>query len=130
MSQSLVSSETRCRAKPLGPALIPNAVLRVLGDTAGERHCSFSDHVALQEGRCGFLDFLATAAPRYRSMVEILREDHRQLGRSLASLRMRILRGDPQDWQVLAAELDGIDAAIGQHTELEREMLRDALERG
>lgn len=83
--------------------------------------------VAREESRCGFFAFVLTAAPRYLSMIETLRADHRRLTSALSSLRTRIQRADPSQWEDLKAEADAIDAAIDEHEALERAILEDAL---
>ena len=130
MSQSSIAPDPPqlLRAKHLRPGLVPPSSLQALGDAVGLRHRAFSQHIALEEGRCGFFAFLVMAAPRYLSMVEHLRSDHQELGRALAALRIKIIRAAPEQLEALLAESDAIADAIAEHDELEREMLRDALE--
>jgi hypothetical protein len=68
---------------------------------------------------------VVTAAPRYQQLVERLRIDHLELGRAVASLRMKILRSEPEQLSALSAECDDIALAIAEHDGLEWEILRD-----
>jgi hypothetical protein len=128
MSQHANTEQRRQRPKVLRPTLTPSDALRALAEEVGVRHRHFSVHVSREEGCGGLFAFLTTAAPRYTCMVEHLRADHHHLVLALAALRMKLLRADPAEYEALAAESDAIAAAITDHDELEREMLRDALE--
>jgi hypothetical protein len=91
---------------------------------------SFDGRVAREEGRCGFFAFVLTAAPRYLTMIETLRADHRRISAAFMSLRGRIRGAELADWEDLEAQARAIEEAIEQHEELERAILDDALSAG
>lgn len=88
---------------------------------------AFSDRVSKEEGTCGFFAFITLAAPRYVSLMPLLRSQHRHLMQSLVALRVKIRRAEPSAYETLLAEADGIRDAIEEHESLEREILEDAL---
>lgn len=89
---------------------------------------AFSDRVLNEEGTCGFFAFITLAAPRYVSLMPLLRSQHRHLMQALVALRVKIRRAEPSAYETLLAEADGIRDAIEEHEGLEREILEDALQ--
>jgi hypothetical protein len=129
MIQHLIENDfVNERPKFHRPKLVNSSALDELAEAAGSLHRSFSHHVSRQEGPGGLLALLIAAAPRYLSMVERQRADHRHLVTSLASLRIKIARATGWEQEGLVAELDAVATAVADHEALEREMLRDALD--
>jgi len=130
MSQASIAGQpaTVRRAKHLRPPLVPGGVITALAHTLASAHRSFSEHVAQQEGRAGYMAFLARAAPRYLAMLDNLRVEHQRLAGVIAALRVKLLRAEASQWESLVAEADAVMRAIADHDALESEMLRDALE--
>lgn len=91
-------------------------------------HVEMAQRISREEGPGGFFAFISLAAPRYLSFLETLRAEHHRLLGALTALRAKIARATPAQWDALLAETDAILSAIEEHEELEREVLRDALE--
>jgi hypothetical protein len=135
MSQAAITVERPSPAQPdpssPRPKRLPPAragALEALAEAVAQLHVTFSNHIAQQEGRCGFLAFMGAAAPRYITLLEHLRAEHQHLAAAIASLRMKVHRAGPAQWESLVAETDAIASAIADHESLEREILIDALE--
>ena len=129
MSQTFIKADITSSEHVKRPKLLaPTEALDRLAKSVGRMHTSFADHIASEEGRCGFFAFLSTAAPRYLCMLDHLRADHVHLMQSIVSLRIRIGRADATQLDALLAETDAIQTAVEDHDAFEREMLVDALE--
>jgi hypothetical protein len=130
MSQASIAVQSAPvrRAKHLRPPLVPDGAITALAHTLASVHRSFSEHVAHQEERAGYMACLARAAPRYLTMLDNLRVEHQRLGGVIAALRVKLLRAEAWQRESLVAEADAVMHAIADHDALESEMLRDALE--
>jgi hypothetical protein len=81
---------------------------------------------AREEAPAGLFAFVAHAAPRYLGFIDSLRHEHRELLSRIASLRHRATDGAEVDQ--LWREHTGLLLDLARHDELERAVLRDALE--
>jgi hypothetical protein len=79
-----------------------------------------------EEGKLGLFAFICRVAPRYLSLVDRLRTDHRDFLRRIATVGRRVSHGD--DLASLERDHAELISDIAAHEELEREVLRDALD--
>lgn len=130
MSNSPLSENPHrtAHALPAGLETPSQQQLDELSRSVAALHVEMAHRISREEGRGGFFAFVSLAAPRYLSFLETLRGEHHRLLGALTALRAKIARATPAQWDELLAETDAILSAIEEHEELEREVLRDALE--
>ena len=116
------------RTMRVGLGIPSQQELDELSRSVAALHVEMAQRISREEGRGGFFAFISLAAPRYLTFLETLRAEHHHLLGALTALRAKIARADPSQWDDLLAETDAVLSAIEEHEELEREVLRDALE--
>jgi hypothetical protein len=109
------------------PVPASRLVRAMLGGALRALEAEVTMRAAREESRGGFFAFLLHAAPRYLSLVDHLRAEHRELLREIDALRKSVDDAACSGVDVLRA-FDELVRRVETHEELEREILRDAFE--
>ena len=117
----------RTATLPDEPRPASRLVRAMIGGALRALEAAVTTRAAREESRGGFFAFVVQAAPRYLSLLEHLRGEHRELLREIRALRTTVDEGAGSSVDVLTA-FDELVRRIEAHEELEREVLRDALE--